>query len=194
MSVNWDTRVWENTTTRTAYASSAVEVSLLTGANDQPCLPALFFAGDDRVSKGIRIEAEGILSVTGTPTWIFQVRGHTTVGVAQLGGVSLGVSSAITAINNVTTVLWSLWLNVICITPGLGAGNTTVSCTGQVASGPGFAAPYVYALQPTTPPVAACTAVMDSSLLWAINLSVTCNASSASNTCTLKNMRVLTRG
>ncbi len=52
----------------------------------------------------------------------------------------------------------------------------------------GFASPFTYAIEPTTPDTATWTAVIDASLTYYLNVSVTWGTSSSSNTITLKQL------
>lgn len=182
----------------TAYASSNAEGSLLTDAtnNEQPLIPAGFLILEGAKSKGkkFRFEASGVFSTTGTPTWTFQCRLGTTVGSADLSGSSLGVSTAITSASGITNKPWRLWIEFEVRIPGVGSAKTTVASYGEVvspaggSSASGFAAPYVYALEPSAPDTATWTQTITASSLLAFNLSVTCSASSASNTMTCKRL------
>lgn len=170
----------------TAVASSAVEASLLAGQNDQPALSPLYFMKSP--FRVISILARGVLSNTGTPTLIFQGRLGSTAGSADLTGASCGVSAAITTISGVTNQFWEARLDLVCTTAGIGTGNTTLAGAGYVMSGGGFATPFIYALEPTTPPTGTWTLTANGALAYYFNLSVTWSANSASNTITCKQL------
>jgi hypothetical protein len=172
----------------TAIASFTSELSLLAGVNDQPVFPALFFQQKER--RSFSILARGLLSTTATPSYTFQLRLGTTLGATFISGTSIGVSAAIVTASGVTNKWWELRLDMTCYTPGLGTGNSTLSGSGYVTSPGGFASPFIYALEPTTPDTATWTATIDNSLTQYLNLSVTSTASSASNTLTLKQLYV----
>src|SRR5438105_9123353 len=132
--------IYSNTADYAAYASSAVEGSLIgPGPKMQPTLPPLFFDGNKGVGRSLSIRARGILGTTGTPTIIFQARLGSTQGTTNFGGASVGVSAAITTASGVSNKWWELWLDLICDTPGQGTGNTTVTVAGGVQSPGGFA-------------------------------------------------------
>lgn len=170
-----------------AVASSASEASLLQTVNQQPIIPPNFFsAGQRGYGKAIKIIAKGVFSNTATPTMIFQVRLGTTSGSSFLSGTSVGVSPTITSTSGVTNVFWGLELDLICKTPGTGTTNCTLFGAGKVESPAGFATPFVYALEPTTPNTATWTCTIDDSLQQYVNLSMTWGTSSASNTITCK--------
>lgn len=180
-----------NTADYTAFNTSSAEGSLLSGVNEQPIWPATFFFNKAGRGRAIRLIASGVLSTTSTPTIIFQVRAGTTSGASFLSGTSLGVTVAITTASGVTNQGWELVLDLQCNTTGIGTGNTTLSGAGWVNSPAGFATPFSYVIEPTLPPTATWTAVIDNSLTYYLNLSVTWSASSASNTITCKKLWML---
>lgn len=186
----WAELLFSNAADHTAVASTASEASLLAGTNDQPVLYAGFFLNKQGKYRAISILAKGVFSTTGTPTLIFQARLGTTSGSTYLSGTSVGVTAAITTQSGVTNKYWDLKLDLICNTPGIGTGNTTLSGAGTVYSQSGFASPFSYPLEPTTPDTATWTATIDGSLTQYVNLSVTWSASSASNTITCKQLMV----
>jgi len=174
-----------NTADFTALSSFTSEASLLAGLNDQPVIKAGFFANRGNASgKVIHFYAMGVLSCTGTPTYTFTVRIGSTA--AAITGTAVGVSAAITCASGVTNKWWDLYLRLVCRTPGIGSGNATLAGAGYVRSPGGFASPFTYALEPTTPDTATWTATIDGSVQNYLNLSVACSASSASNTITCK--------
>lgn len=164
------------------------EASLLQGTNEQPTIPANFFGAPSSKFKRCSFHAFGVVSCTGTPTYTFQWRVSATQGATTLSGSSLGVSAAITMQSGVTNRMWEAWLHMINLTPGQGSGNCTVHCVGSVECFDGFASPFKYPMEPTTPPTATWTATMDGAVTNYINLSVTCSASSGSNSITCKNV------
>jgi hypothetical protein len=180
---------YQNRADFTAFNTSSSEGSIITSSvGDQPAIPALYFAGRER--RSILIEASGIIGTTSTPTIIFQVRLGTTAGGSYLSGTSVGVTAAITTSSGVSNKLWRLRLQLTCNTPGIGTGNATLSGAGTVWSGGGFASPFEYAIEPTTPDTATWTSTIDAGLTQYLNLSATFSASSASNTITTKNLSV----
>lgn len=187
----WAELNFSNTSEYSAFASSASEGSLLAGYNEQPVIPALYFDGNRGFGRCIRMRAAGVLSNTGTPTIIFQLRLGTTSGSSFLSGTSIGVSAAITTASGITNKWWELEANLTCRVPGIGTTNTTVGVDGRVMSPGAFVSPFVYPLEPTTPDTATWTATFDNSLTQYLNLSVTWSASSSSNTITCKQLTVL---
>jgi len=173
----------------TAFSTSSAEGSLL-GGNLQPSIPPFTFdQGARGAGKCISFLARGVFSNTSTPTLIFQWRLGTTSGSSFLSGASVGVSAAITTGSGVTNQWWESRLDLICTTPGIGAGNCTLQANGYVMSPGGFASPFVYALLPTTPPTGTWTATIDDSVTQFLNLSAVWSASSASNTITCKSLK-----
>ncbi len=181
----WREVLFKNRADFTALGTFTAEASLLGGTNQQPVIPALYFdiAGPGRI---VSLLCRGVLSTTSTPTLIFQVRLGATSGSTYLSGTSVGVSPTITCASAVSTQMWELRLDLICNTPGIGSTNCTLSGAGYVMSPGGFAAPYIYALAPTTPPTATWTSTIDDSVTQYVNVSVTCGTSSSSNTVTCK--------
>lgn len=186
----WSELMWVNIADFSALASSASEGSLLSGVNDQPMFNPPFWHNRQGRGRTILIDAMGVFSTTGTPTLIFQVRLGTTSGSAYLSGTSVGVSAAITTQSGVTSKAWYLHLALVCTVPGIGTGNSTLAGAGWVKSQSGFASPFDYPLEPTTPDTATWTSTIDNSLTQYLNISATWSASSASNTITLKHLRV----
>lgn len=184
----WEEVIFVNRADFSAVASTASEASLLGGANQQPVLPAFYFDAQKGERRSYIMEASGILGTTSTPTIIFQVRSGTSVGSSSLTGASVGVSAAITTASGVSNKWWYLRLLMTNYTPGLGSGNDTISGAGYVVSPGGFASPFMYPLEPTTPDTATWTQTLDASVTQYINLSITWSASSASNTITCKSL------
>lgn len=182
----WLEQKFSNPADYTAKATFTAEASLLAGVKIQPYIRAHAFDSNDGYGKRYRLEASGVLGTTGTPTYIFQVRLGPTVGPASLAGASVGVSAAITTQSGVTNKPWSLRLDINVVTPGQDTGQATLSCFGWVKSPGGFAAPYEYPLEVTTPDTATWTQTRDASVDNYFNLSVTSSASDALNTLTCK--------
>jgi hypothetical protein len=191
MRATWSDLLFTNVADFTAQASFTSEASLLTGPNQQPTFLAGTWADYAAVGKVVRITAEGIVGSTGTPTYLFQLRLGTTQGATDLTGSSIGVSDAITTASGISNQWWKLDVGLTCTVAGQGANNVTLKCSGSIRSPSGFAAPYEYILTPTDPPTATWTAAtINGAATQYFNLSVTCSASSASNTITCKKLEV----
>lgn len=172
----------------TAVSNTAAEASLLTGINTQPIIPANWWLNQGSAFRTVGILARGVLSTTSTPTLIFQVRFGATAGSSYLGGTSVGVSAAITTAAGVTNKWWELQLEITCRVPGIGTGNATLIGSGRVTSPGGFASPFIYPLEPTTPDTATWTSTVDNAVSQYVNLSVTWSAASASNSIQCKQL------
>lgn len=183
----WSELIFGNRADYTALASFTAEASLLGGVAEQPWLPAGYFDGLKGFGRTISLFASGVVSSTATPSYTFQVRMGTTSGSATLSGSSVGVTAAIVTGSGISNRYWNLRLDLTCYTPGIGTGNCTLSGAGFVFSA-GFASPFTYAIEPTTPDTATWTQTLDASLTQYINLSVTSTASSASNTIQCKQL------
>ena len=178
---------FQNFADQTTLASFTSEASLLAGTNRQAPLPRGVFG---KQGKAFRITAAGVLSCTGTPTYLFTNRIGSTIGASDLTGTAVGVSAAITCQSGISNQGWSLILDIVCRTPGQGANNTTLSCFGWVKSPGGFASPFEYMLTPGGGASATWTATVNNAVDLYPNLSVTCSVSSASNTITCKEYKV----
>jgi hypothetical protein len=188
----WTECMFANRADYSAFApNNTSEGSLLSGVNEQPVIPALFWDGTKAFGRTISIVARGVLTTISTPTLTFQLRLGTTAGSAYLSGASVGVSAAISTASGVTNKYWELRLDLTCDTPGQGSGNTTLSGAGYVMSPGGFASPFIYALEPTTPDTATWTATIDNSVTQYLNVSCTWGTANASNSITLKQLLVL---
>lgn len=174
----------------TAVASFTAEATLLAGPNKQPTLAGQFWGLAGAGGTAIRLRCWGILSTTGTPTYKFTVRSSTTQGSATLTGTKLLESAAITTASGAATCFWLIDATIVCTTYGQGTGNTTLNCLGSVRSPAGFAAPYEYVMNPSSAESATHTTTVDGALSQYINASITCSASSSSNTVTCKGLTV----
>lgn len=188
MNASWTELLFSNRADFTALASSATEASLLAGLALQPVFPPGFFL---QFGKAVKIKASGVFSTTGTPTLIFQARLGTTQSLTYYSGTSIAVSAAVTTSSGITNARWDLDIDLVVNTPGMGSGNTTLSSSGKVVSPVGFAAPYIFDLEPTTPPTATWTCTVDAALAQYLQLSATWSASSSSNSITCKLLEIL---
>jgi hypothetical protein len=185
----WAECFFANTADYTAIASFTTETSLLSGTNNQPTIPALFFnQGGRGFGRAVTLRGKGVLSTTGTPTYLLTIRFGTTSGPSYISGTAVGVTAAITTASGVTNKWFEFQLDLICTVCGIGTGNTTLAGSGYWKSPGGFASPFIYPIEPTTPDTATWTATIDSSATQYVNISVTSSASSASNTLTLKQL------
>jgi len=185
----WTELMYANYSDFAALASSATEASLLAaGPKSQPVIPALFWDYNNPPARTIGLLGRGVFSNTGTPTGILTIRLGTTSGPTFITGTVVAVSPTITTASGITNVFFEFRLELACYTPGIGTGNTTLSGAGYIKSPAGFASPFDYALEPTTPPTGTWTATIDNSVTQYVNVDWTWSASSASNTITLKSL------
>lgn len=175
----------------TAHANSTSEVSLIAGPNLQPTMPAGFLSGIKGYGKTCMLIMEGVVSTTGTPTIIFTIRTSSTQGTATVNGTTLGVTAAITTQNGLSNDYWRLEWSFTVGTPGQGTNNATLIGSGYTMSPQGWASPFIYPIEPSTPDTATWTATIDAALTQYINVTGTWSAASASNTITCKRMMFL---
>lgn len=173
----------------TAHANSTSEVSIIAGPNLQPTLPAGILSGIKGYGKTFRLEMEGVVSTTGTPTIIFTIRASSTQGTGTVSGTQLGVTAAITSQSGLANDWWKLQWDFTVATPGQGTNNATLIASGYTMSPQGWASPFVYPIEPTTPDTATWTATIDAALTQYLNVTATWSAASASNTITAKRMK-----
>lgn len=174
----------------TALASFTSEASLLAGPKKQPTFAGQFWGLAGSNGTAIRIRCWGVLGTTGTPTYTWTVRSNTTQGDSNLAGTKLLESAAITTSSGVSTKIWVIEAIVSCNTYGQGTGNCTLNCAGTIRSPGGFASPFEYVMNPSSAESATHTTTIDGALTQYLNVSVTCSASSASNTVTCKGLVV----
>lgn len=183
-----------NNADASAVATTASEASLLTGLNNQPVIPANWWLQQGAQLRTIEVIARGVMGTTSTPTLIFQARLGATSGATFLSGTSVGVSAAISCASGVSNKWWELRLLLTCRVSGIGTANATLSGAGVVTSPGGFASPFIYPLEPSTPDTATWTSTLDNSVTQYLNLSVTWGTSSASNTIQLKQLIAMAHG
>ena len=162
------------------------EATIIAGPNLQPTIPANYLGQTSSWGKTLSFRAMGVFGTTSTPTMIFTMRLGTTQGAADVTGTQVGATAAITTGSGVSNVTWYLHLDLTCNTPGQGATACTLSGAGLVYSPTGFASPFFYPINASTPPTATWTATINGAVAQYFNLSLTWSASSASNTITTK--------
>lgn len=185
----WTECSFANSAEYNALGSFTLEASLLQGVKIQPFIPMHHFDGNEGVGKSYRVRASGLLGSNGTPTYIFQARLGTVAGPTDLTGASIGVSKAILAANGVTNKPWTLDLDITVFAPGQGAAQSTLSAFGWIKSPEGFASPFEFALEPTTPDTTTWTLTRDATVDLYFNFSVTCSASDAANAVRCKQLK-----
>lgn len=182
----WRELMWVNVADGTALASSASETSLITGINDQPAIPALFFTQVPK--RTISFLMRGVMSATGTPNFTFNCYLATSAGAAGLTTkVATTGTFAITA-STVTNVWWEARLDLTCRVQGLSSGNTTLAGSGYFFSPKGLATPFIQAMEPTSPDTTTWTVTIDGSVTQYFNPTAQWGTSSSSNSITLKQL------
>lgn len=170
----------------TALATFTSEADLLQGQNRlRPVIPRRYFT--DVRDRLVTIRAAGVVGCTGTPTYLFTIRIGTGTSWAATDS-QVGVTVAITMQSGVSNQLWELIFNLSVTIQGFGT-NMTLAGYGWVESPGGFASPFKYEVEATTPDTATwTTASIDGALEQYVGLSVTCGTSSASNTIQCKSL------
>jgi hypothetical protein len=156
----------------TEVTGVTAEANLLAaGGNWRPTLPALTFDKDGK-GKRYKFVAKGILSADTTRTFTFEVSLGTSTTWSS-SDTDLAVSAAITSAN-VSNRWWRMEVDFVCRTPGAGSNNMTLQADGYVISPTGFASPFIYPLEASTPETATWTlASFDGSVTYYLGLSVT---------------------
>jgi hypothetical protein len=182
--------IYQSTAVGTAKNTFTSEVLIndTAGMGAQAFLPANFWAPypGHGVGTTIRIEAEGIVSSTATPSYTFTIRlgasaNTTTASVLQ--------SAALVTASGITNLPWRLVGVVTLTTLGAAGANSTVRGTGTLHGHAAFASPFEYfigggAATPWT------NAQIDSSIVNYVNVNSTCTASSGSNSITIQALRI----
>ncbi|SRR6266699_2674725 len=169
--------------------SVAAETALLNATTQQPWFYPGFFGSFSGKGKAVFIEASGVMQTTGTPTFTWFVRLGSTQNV--ITGTILAQSAGITTASGAGAgTYWELRCRIQLNTPGIGTGAATIVSSGMVSSPTGFASPFSYSMEVSTPPNATWTTTLDGSLSQYLMLSVNPGTSSASNNATMKTLTV----
>lgn len=178
------------TSTEVIYNWSAASTNLATFTTEDNLqktyppviIPAGFWANMGSQGKSIRVRASGQLGSTSTPTFTFTLRLLTST-TWSAGGVSLGVSGAISANTTVTLAPWFLDAQIILRTLALGAAST-VATMGAIYSGAAFSAGGAIPANNVAPTAT----TVDNSVTYYLFVSCACGTSNAAN---LINMQTL---
>lgn len=180
--------LYVSTSAGTAKASftSEAQINDTSGMGVQCHLPPDFWLpAPGQIGRAITIIAEGILSSTGTPTYTWSIRSGAAGNTSS--AILLG-TAAMTTTSGASNQYWKLEGTVVLTSIGAAGTNSTVRGLGTISS-PGLAASgspaYGGAASPGT------VATLDTSITNYINVNVACSASSASNTITLHQLRVM---
>lgn len=181
--------VYGNTTAGTAKASFTTEIAIndTAGMGAEASIPPFFFQSTPTTTgKALHVEASGILSSTGTPTYTFSLRLGAAASITS--SIILG-SAALTTGSGVTNQVFRFVGDFVIQAPAGAAGaNTTGRGTGMIFS-PGLASPFMYALfgSAATPGT---VATIDTSITNYFNFNVACSASNAANSITLQQLMI----
>jgi hypothetical protein len=180
--------LYANTTPGTAKNTftSEAQINDTAGMGAQASIPQFFFYSSPTTNgRAIHIEAAGILSTTGSPTFTWTIRlgaqGNTTTALV------LG-TAAVTAGASVTNSPWRLSGDIVCQSPaGTAGANTTVRGIGMLW-GPSLASPFSAGVfgGAATPG----TVSIDTSITNYINFNAACGTSSASNSITVQQLMI----
>ncbi len=186
----WIEPIWASVADGPQVVSAAAETALLNATTGQPWFWPGFWGAYTAKGKVVDIEATGVLqTTTGPPTYTFFVRLGSTQNV--LTGTIIAQSAGITTVaSQGAGTYWELRCRIFCQTPGIGSGNATITSSGIIFSPAGFASPFAYSMEASTPPNATWTTTLDGSLSQYLMLSMNPGTSNASNNCTLKTLRV----
>lgn len=160
--------------TAKASFTSEVQINDTAGMGVQAFIPARFWSPYYSEDRTLKVEARGILSATGTPTYTFTTR----LGAA--GSTSTAIvlgSAALTTTSSPTNQIWEFEGYITMKSLGADGTNSTIQGIGSVES-PGLAnvgALWGGAASPGT------VATVDASITNFINFNVACSASNAAN-------------
>lgn len=132
-----------------------------------------------------RLRASGIIGCTGTPTFTFDVRLHTTQGT--LGGTVIAQSAAITMQSGVSNQSWYLDCD-FGVRAAPGSSGTWYLERAEVRSAGGFASPFAYGMWPGGSASDTWTASVTTQSDLYVYIAATCGTSNAANLIKLKAM------
>lgn len=186
----WLEPLWTNGADGPQVVSAAAETALLSSTSGQPWFYPGFWGNPTAKGKVVEIRAAGVLqTTTGPPTYTFFVRLGSTQNVIS-GTIIAQSAGIVTVASQGAGTYWDLECTILCNTPGIGTGAATLTSWGKVSSPNGFASPFSYSMEVSTPPNATWTTTLDGSLSQYLMLSMNPGTSSASNNATLKTLRV----
>ncbi|HYS37277.1 MAG TPA: hypothetical protein VEO01_16795 [Pseudonocardiaceae bacterium] len=168
--------IYANDTAFTAKNTFTTEVTIddQTGGGPAAFLPQGFV---NYSRKGLRIEARGILSSTGTPTYTLTLRSGT---IGNITAAILLGSAALTTATTITNKGWEFEGSIIFKDPSGSGAASSGTGAGMITCPAGLASPFTYELwggaaQPGS------FSTFDPTIQNFLNFNVACSASSASN-------------
>lgn len=186
-----------NTVVETLYASTAAGATLSTFTTEAqlnsvgtmgvlPHLPPDFWLpSPTQVGRGIRVEANGVLGTTGTPTLTFTLRGGAAGNITT--NPLLAGTAALTLAATLTAVPWKFQIDLILSAIGAAGANSTLRGQGSLRVGGIAASEWAVWGGGSSPGT---VATLDTSISNYLNLNVACGTSNAANTVTLNSLRV----
>lgn len=187
--------LFQNNAEYTAVASFTSETSFIPGGdNAQPTLGGQYFLlnGKGAIPPKVRLIGKGIVSSTGTPTYTLKIR-LSTSQAQDASGTVIAASAAVTTQSGVANCHFEFEVDIVGKILGQGSGNLTIQSIGTWRSAGGFAAPYEYDLTPGAGASATWTIAtsLDANVPLYFKPTITCSASSSSNSIRLKSLALL---
>jgi hypothetical protein len=147
--------------------------------------PDFWLPNQSQTGRGFRIEANGVLGSTGTPTFTFTLRGGAGGNITT--NPLLAGTAALTLATTLTAVPWKFSIDLILSVMGAAGPNSTLRGQGELTVG-GITASIWPVWGGASSPGTVST--LDTSITNYLNLNVACGASNAANTVTLNSLRV----
>lgn len=149
-------------------------------------LPDFWLPNQNQVGRGIRVEATGVLSTTGTaPTYNFLLRGGAAANISS--APILASTGTFTPAASLSSVVWKYEVNLVLSAIGAAGNNSTLRGEGVLTVGGITASAWPIWGGGSSPGT---IATVDTSIAQYLNLNVACGTSNASNSVTLNQMLV----
>jgi hypothetical protein len=180
--------LYASTTAGATLASFTTEAQLNTTATmgPQAQLPQNFWlSNQNQAGRGFRVEANGVLGSTGTPTFTFSLRGGASGNITT--APLLAGTAALTLATTLTAVPWKFEVDLVLQTLGAAGANSTLRGQGSLRVGGITASEWALWGGGASPGT---VATLDASIVNFLNLNVACGASNAANTVSLNSLRV----
>ena len=186
-----------NTVVETLYASTTAGATLATFTTEAqlnttatmgvlPHLPPDFWLpNQNQLGRGIRVEANGVLGSTGTPTFTFSLRGGAAANITT--APLLAGTAALTLATTLTAVPWKFEIDLFLSVLGAAGANSTLRGQGSLRVGGITASEWALWGGGSSPGT---IATVDTSITNYLNLNVACGTSNAANTVSLNSLRV----
>lgn len=155
-------------TSKNSFTAEAI-INDTAGMGAPPQLRPWYFQPSGIGPRVLRVVCRGLVSSTGTPTFILGFRLGTSQSIA---GPAIAASGAMATVNNAALAIWEAEFDMHVRTLGAAGANTLVNSYGMVIS-PGF--------NPAIASLFGNPATVDASILNYLTVSAICSANSASN-------------